>query len=66
MCRCEHLNAHPGCSHAIPRRCFLKGCGVAAAGLLGSRFAVANEPRADRPRVGLVFLADATEKESWP
>jgi hypothetical protein len=66
MCRCAHPVSCFGCSHSFGRRGFLKGCGAAAAGLLGSRFASADEPGSERPRVALVFLADASEKESWP
>src|SRR5512146_2164489 len=67
MCRCGQPVSCSSCSHSFHRRDFLKGCGVAAAaGLLGPRFAAADEPKSERPRVALVFLADASEKESWP
>jgi len=66
MCRCSHSISCAGCSQAVRRRDFLKGCGAAAAGLIGARRAGAEEPKAERPRVALVFLVDSTEKESWP
>ena len=56
----------PGCGHALKRRDFLKGCGLAAAALagMGSPRSPAAEPKNRRARVGLVFLSK--EGASWP
>lgn len=67
MCGCNHPASCFGCGHAVNRRGFLKGCGVAgAAGLLGPIAAAAGEPKAEKVRVALVFLANSEEREIWP
>ncbi len=55
-----------GCHHAMSRRHFIKGAGVAlaTAGGLASATALAGEPEDRRVRVGLVFLSK--KGSSWP
>lgn len=64
----QHLPAScVGCCHGVSRRGFLNGCGaVAAAGLLGPLAARGEEPKAEKVRVALVFLANSAEREIWP
>jgi len=66
MCRGCVPSSCPGCGKALKRRDFLKGCGLAAATLAGasSPRSLAEEPRGNRARVGLVFLSK--EGASWP
>jgi hypothetical protein len=66
MCLCCIPWSCPGCGHALKRRDFLKGCGLAAAAFAGasSQPSLAQEPKNHRARVGLVFLSK--EGASWP
>ncbi|UCD27649.1 MAG: hypothetical protein JSV03_11100 [Planctomycetota bacterium] len=67
MCQCCSATACFDCSLSLRRRDFIKHYGTAAAaGLLVPRLAMAGEAHRERARVALVFLADASGKESWP
>ena len=70
MCDRDHRGGCLGCSHALSRRGFLKGCGAAAAagamGPLAGTAGTAGEPKKERVRVALVFLANSAEHEIWP
>ncbi len=67
MCGNRHPGSCLGCSHALGRREFLKGCGVAAtAGALLPLSAMGDEPKPERVRVAAVFLANSAEREIWP
>jgi len=66
MCQHSH-RACSGCSAAVGRRGFLKGCGAAAAaGLLAPLAGKADESKGPPVRVALVFLANSAEREIWP
>jgi hypothetical protein len=51
----------------MTRRGFLKSCGVAAAtGVIGPAMSTAEESKAERVRVALVFFSNSEEREIWP
>jgi len=66
MCHCHVHGSCLGCSRAISRRGFVKGCGAAlAAGCgLGPVRSGADEAKQNKIRIGLVFLARV--RNSWP
>ena len=66
MCRCDLHGSCFGCSHAVSRRRFIKGCGatMAAVGGLTSAASGAEESQGKRVRVALVFLSKPGS--SWP
>ena len=67
MCGCRHGVSCSDCLHTLRRRDFLRNYGAAAAaGLLGPRLAMADEPGHEQVRVAVVLLADSSGKESWP
>ena len=66
MCHSPNHRWCVGCSHAITRRDFFKGCGasLAVAGGLARTASLAGEAEDRRVRVGLVFLS--RKGSSWP
>jgi len=66
MCHLRQARCCAGCEIPIPRRDFVKGCGIAlaTAGGLAPRIIRADEQENSRVRIGLVFLSRAGD--SWP
>lgn len=66
MCRCHSNPSCFGCSHAMNRRRFVKGCGaaLAGAGSLISATTRADQLKNGKVRVALVFLSK--QGSSWP
>ena len=61
----HHHGPCDGCHRAISRRNFVKGCGAAVvAGGLACAAGLADQPKRERVRVGLVFLSK--KGSSWP
>ncbi|NUQ62360.1 MAG: twin-arginine translocation signal domain-containing protein [Pirellulales bacterium] len=67
MCGCHPSVTCVGCHSSLSRRGFLKTVGTAtAAGALGPFAAMADQPRTDKVRVAVVFLANSAGREMWP
>lgn len=65
MCPSQDNRSSVACRRILTRRDFVKGCGAAlAAGGLVSPAGAAEEPRAGKVRVALVFMSK--RKSSWP
>ena len=67
MCGCHDSLPCAGCAGSISRRDLLRGCGAAAAlGALAPAAVLADQPKAEKARIGLVFLSNSRGREMWP